>query len=79
MLRNKWQIQPFIPLYTFLIFEVKSQKWHLRPNFNLEIHIHILDSIVKKGGIYNNLEEIGIVFEPSKWVEAEICFMNHQH
>ena len=45
----------------------------------MEIHIHILDSLVVKGRICNTLEKIGIVFEPSKWVEAEICFINCQH
>ena len=32
----------------------------------MEIHIHILDSLVVKGRICNTLEKIGIVFEPSK-------------
>ena len=41
----------------------------------MEIHIHILDSLVVKGRICNTLEKIGIVYEPSKWVEAEICFL----
>ena len=45
----------------------------------MEIHIHILDLLVAKGRICNTLEKIGIVFEPSKWVEAEICFINCQH
>ena len=30
----------------------------------MEIHIHILDSLVIKGRIYNNLEKIGVVFDP---------------
>ena len=45
----------------------------------MEIHIHILDLLVVKGRISNTLEKIGIVFEPSKCVEAEICFINCQH
>ena len=45
----------------------------------MNMEIHILDPLVVKGRICNILEKIGIVFEPSKWVEAEICFINCQH